>query len=136
MIGWSKIDVRNDQWERLRGLLHTPHEHCEGRNECPICDKPLIEDAADKIESLQASLDEANILSKGAHDAWHLWMEQAEKDRIRAVKAEASNKVLRETVVTAYECGHNDTVESNYCDPQERANEIIEEALAHNEDKS
>jgi len=37
-------------------------------------------------------------------------------------------KQLRECVKNAYECGHNDTVESNYCDPHDRADEIIEEA--------
>jgi len=37
--------------------------------------------------------------------------------------------VLEKCVITAYECGHNDTVESNCCDPIERCAEIIEEAL-------
>ena len=44
-------------------------------------------------------------------------------------KAEQQTKIDRlcEAVINAYECGHNDTVESNYCDPKERAAEIIEE---------
>lgn len=56
MIGYSEISIRNDQWERLRELLYVPHEHCEGRNECDICDKPLIEDAVDVLERLQEEI--------------------------------------------------------------------------------
>lgn len=46
-------------------------------------------------------------------------IEQLQKDKA----------LLEKVVVNAYECGHNDTVESNYCDPEERAQEIIDEAL-------
>jgi predicted RNase H-like nuclease (RuvC/YqgF family) len=56
-------------------------------------------------------------------------LEQKLKEAERRVEA------LKESVVNAYECGHNDTVESNYCDPEERAAEIIEEALEEMSDK-
>ena len=45
------------------------------------------------------------------------------------VDAKARIGELEKAVIIAYECGHNDTVESNYCDPEERAKEIIEENL-------
>ena len=44
-------------------------------------------------------------------------------------KLQSDNQRLREAVINAYECGHNDTVESNYCDARDRAEEIIAEAL-------
>lgn len=44
-------------------------------------------------------------------------------------KMEKQLDAMREAVKTAYECGHDDTVESNYCDPEERCEEIIDEAL-------
>jgi len=53
--------VSLEQWERLRLLCDTPHEHYEGQNECAICDKALcdkalVEDAADRIEKMRGEL--------------------------------------------------------------------------------
>jgi hypothetical protein len=64
-------------------------------------------------------------------------------DFIPPISLEAADKIeeleqevqrLRDAVINAYECGHNDTVESNYCDPEERAQEIIDEAIAQNKE--
>jgi hypothetical protein len=45
------------EWEQLRALLpDIPHEHFEGMNECAICDKSLIECAAEEIGALRKRL--------------------------------------------------------------------------------
>lgn len=49
-------EVGTNQWQRLRKLLVTPHEHYDGQNECPICDEPLVSASADEIEKLRAKL--------------------------------------------------------------------------------
>lgn len=53
MIGHIDIQVKEEHWEELRELCEEPHLHYEGMNECPICDKPLIEAAIDKIKRLE-----------------------------------------------------------------------------------
>ena len=54
---WSA--ATEEQWDRLRKLCDTPHEHYDGMNECSICDKSLVVDAADKIAELRTKLDKA-----------------------------------------------------------------------------
>ena len=48
-------------------------------------------------------------------------------EQLQQQLAEREKEVQRlgQAVIIAYECGHNDTVESNYCDASERLDEII-----------
>ena len=54
------VDVGVSEWARLRRLLDVPHEHYdyEGMNECHICDRSLVTNAADEIEKLRDELAE------------------------------------------------------------------------------
>ena len=80
------------------------------RSRSKTCGKGFCESNAFKIEIRR-------LVSK---------IEQKDKENAE-LKARIGE--LEKVVIIAYECGHNDTVESNYCDPEERAKEIIEENL-------
>jgi hypothetical protein len=45
------IPVLETTWEKIRKLCYDVHEHPDGMNECPICDKELIEDVLDKLNA-------------------------------------------------------------------------------------
>jgi hypothetical protein len=45
--------VSDQQWDRLRRLLDTPHPHSDGMNECAICDESLMDAAVTEIERLR-----------------------------------------------------------------------------------
>lgn len=82
MIGYIQIDVREDRWERLRKLLEVDHEHCDGMNECAICDEPLIDVAIREIETrrpcaaLAADTERLNWLESREEAAVNLYNEQ------------------------------------------------------------
>ncbi len=64
MIDHYDLQIRKDEWESLRKILETPHEHVESRNECPICDKSLVQDAVDQFSALKSQLDRYTRLSE------------------------------------------------------------------------
>ena len=54
MTGYTEVRVKISEWEELRKITDTPHEHAEGRNECTICDQSLVQSVIDQIKSLEA----------------------------------------------------------------------------------
>jgi hypothetical protein len=50
------ITVSRATWEELQNTINKieePHEHCDGRNECSICDEPLIDAAIRNLKRLE-----------------------------------------------------------------------------------
>ena len=60
MIGHKDISVKDETLTRLREAVKVEHEHYEGMNECHICDEPLMDAVADKIESQQSEVKRLN----------------------------------------------------------------------------
>jgi hypothetical protein len=83
--------VSDAQWDRLRKLLATPHEHGEGMNECAICDTSLVDDAADEIERLrkQSAAEGTGHPLEQARRNWKHWQQRAEiaEERLAAAPA-------------------------------------------------
>ena len=88
------------------------------------CSNPSVQDIEAALkQALAEQMDELNETDKY----------NREEDVL--VMKEQDNEIatMRECLVTAYECGRNDTVESNYCDAEDRVEEILSEALEVNE---
>lgn len=49
----TKILVNTDKWDELQKLLRQSHEHCDGQNECSICDEPLIDVMIREVKELR-----------------------------------------------------------------------------------
>jgi hypothetical protein len=45
MKGWTNIPFRDDRVKQIRTILSRlkPHQHCDGVNECSICDQGMDE---------------------------------------------------------------------------------------------
>ena len=74
---------------------------------------PTCRDAADEIERLMKQRDERA-------ERYHLALQLIREERERSDR-------LRDAVRWAYEGGHNDTVDGQYGDPEEVADEIVAE---------
>uniref|UniRef100_A0A6M3K463 Uncharacterized protein n=1 Tax=viral metagenome TaxID=1070528 RepID=A0A6M3K463_9ZZZZ len=81
------VDVGVGEWDRLRRLLEIPHEHPEGMNECYICDRSLVTDAADQIEKLREELERSKL-------KWQKWRGNEPPDHVQTIKTDGSTPIV------------------------------------------
>lgn len=56
MINHTKIQFHNDRLKEIHRILDKlrPHEHCDGMNECHICDQELDEAILIELKAYEA----------------------------------------------------------------------------------
>ena len=85
-----------------------------------------------KIHNQRVALRENWEITESRRKPWALktmakWHVENKELKARNEKLERAVEAVKEIAINSYECGHNDTVESSYCDAEDRTEEIIEE---------